>query len=93
MKFPKEVNKHCPKCNKHTVHTAKVASKGKARALAMGQRKHERKLTGYGGKVAGEKSVRKQGKRQKVMLTCKECKKKHELVVGSRTKKKIEIKA
>lgn len=92
MKVPKEIRTYCPTCKKHTVHTVKLASKGKARSLSFGTRKHERKLKGHGGKRAGEKSVKKQGKRQKIILSCSECKKSHERVLGTRTKKKIEIK-
>jgi large subunit ribosomal protein L44e len=93
MIYPKEVNAYCPSCRKHTLHKVRLASKGKARSLAVGNRKHERKLMGHGGKRAGEKSVKKQGKRQKVVLECDSCKKKQERVLGSRTKKKLELKA
>ncbi|MCX8175380.1 MAG: 50S ribosomal protein L44e [Candidatus Micrarchaeota archaeon] len=93
MKYPKELMAYCPNCNAHTEHKAKLASKGKARPLAVGNRKHERKLMGHGGKRAGEKSVKKQGKRQKVILECAQCRKKQERVIGSRTKKKLEFSA
>jgi len=93
MKYPKNVNTYCPKCRKVTKHKAKLASKGAPRTMAWGNLKHARKLKGYGGKVAGEKTVRKQGKRQKITLECSECKKKHERVIGGRTRKKLEIKA
>lgn len=93
MKYPKETRTYCPKCNSHQVHRVRLASKGRARTLAVGMRKHERSLLGHGGKRAGEKTVKKQGKRQKIMLECQKCKKKHERVIGTRTKKKLEIKA
>ena len=70
-----------------------MASKGRGRTLAEGNRKHKIKLKGHGGKRAGEKTVRKQGKRQKVTLECQECKKKQERVIGGRTKKKLELKS
>ncbi|MEM2948149.1 MAG: hypothetical protein QXY05_02105 [Candidatus Anstonellales archaeon] len=92
MKVPKEIRTYCPKCKKHTVHTVKIASKGRASSLSFGTRKHEKKLKGHGGKRAGEKTVKKQGKRQKIILSCPECKKSHEKVLGTRTKKKVEIK-
>ena len=92
LKYPKEVRTYCPLCRKHTLHKAKGVSRGRARANAIGNRRHERKLKGYGGKRAGEKTVKKQGKKQVVMLTCTECKKKHQRVVGSRTTKKVEFK-
>lgn len=93
MKYPKEVMAYCPNCRKHTLSKVKIASKGKARPMAMGNRKHARKLMGHGGKRAGEKTVKKQGKRQKIMLECSVCKKKQERVIGTRTKKKIEFNA
>ncbi|MCX8198298.1 MAG: 50S ribosomal protein L44e [Candidatus Micrarchaeota archaeon] len=91
MKYPKEIRTYCPVCKAHTEQKVKLASKGKARALAVGNRKHERKLRGHGGKRAGEKSVKKQGKRQKVVLECPACKKKQERVIGTRTKKRLEL--
>jgi large subunit ribosomal protein L44e len=91
VKFPKEVNAYCPNCRKHTKMKVKAASKGRARTTAIGNRKHERSLLGHGGKRAGEKSVKKQGKRQKLMLTCPECSKKTPRVLRGRTKKKVEI--
>ncbi|MFA5077044.1 MAG: 50S ribosomal protein L44e [Candidatus Micrarchaeia archaeon] len=93
MKYPKEVRTFCPNCNSHQTHKARLASKGRARSMAVGNRKHERSLHGHGGKRAGEKTVKKQGKRQKIILECQNCKKKQERVVGTRTKKKLEIKA
>jgi large subunit ribosomal protein L44e len=93
MKFPKEVNAYCPYCKVHQVHKAKAASKGRPRTLAIGNRAHNRQLMGHGSKRAGEKSVKKQGKRQKVILQCPKCNKKQERVVGARTTKKIEFKA
>jgi len=92
-KIKPEINAYCPFCRKHSKHKVRVASKGAARTMAIGSRKHNRKLYGYGGKVAGEKTVKKQGKRQKLMLECSVCKKKHERVFGTRTRNKVEIKA
>ena len=93
MKFPKEINAFCQKCNAHGPHKVRVESKGRARTLAVGNRGHERSLLGHGGKVAGEKTVKKQGKRQKIVLECQKCKKKQERIIGSRTTKKIELKS
>ncbi|MBI5158515.1 50S ribosomal protein L44e [Candidatus Micrarchaeota archaeon] len=92
MNFPKEIRVFCPKCNTHTVHKAKTASKGKSRGAAWGNLKHARKLKGHKGKVAGEKTVRKQGKRQVVILACEKCKKRQFRTIGTRTKKKLETK-
>ncbi|VVB56819.1 50S ribosomal protein L44e [uncultured archaeon] len=91
MKYPKEVRTYCPKCKSHTTHKVKLVSKGAARPMAIGTRKHERSLLGHGGKRAGEKTVKKQGKRQKIVMECTQCKKKHERVIGVRTRKKLEF--
>lgn len=93
MKFPKEVRTYCPFCRSREPHKVKVGSKGKARTLAEGNRAHNRSLLGHGGKRAGEKTVKKQGKRQKLVLECSKCKKKHEKVLAGRTTKKIELKS
>lgn len=91
MKFPKQVRTYCPHCKTHTIHKVKLVGKGRPRSLAWGTRKHERKLKGRGGKRAGKKSVKKQGKRQKINMECSQCKKKHERVIGTRTKKRLEV--
>lgn len=92
MIYPKETRTYCPYCNSHQSHKAKLRSRGKARTLAFGTRKHNKKLKGHGGKRAGEKTVKKQGKRQTVMLECQKCKKRHLKTITTRTKKKLEIK-
>lgn len=92
MKIPGQIRTYCKFCNAHKVHKVKNQSKSKARTLSRGTRKHEKKLKGFGGKRAGKVTVKKQGKRQVVILQCTECNKKQTKVLGSRTKKKIEIK-
>lgn len=92
MKFPKEINAYCPSCRVHAPHKAKAASKGRARSMAEGNRAHNRSLTGHGSKRAGEKTVKKQGKRQKLVLQCSKCTKKQERVLRGRTTKKVEFK-
>ncbi|MBI4360907.1 50S ribosomal protein L44e [Candidatus Micrarchaeota archaeon] len=93
MIVPKQTNAFCVKCQTHTAHKVKVStSKYKpGRTLAWGTRKHERKLAGYHGKVKGKANVRKQGIRNKLMLECSTCKKKHERVISGRMKKKAEV--
>ncbi len=93
MKMVKEINAYCPKCNKHTPHSVKLYSSKPASGLGMGARRRERKLKGYVGKVKGKATQIKVAKRQKVLLECKECHYIVERVVGTRTKKKLEIKA
>lgn len=91
MKFPKETRAYCPNCKSHQTQKVKLASKGRPRSMAAGNRSHERILMGHGGKRAGEKTVKKQGKKQKLVFECSSCKKKQERIVGGRTKKKIEL--
>ena len=74
------------------MHKAKNPKKGKARGLAWGTLRHERRTKGYVGKVKGQATVKKQGKRQKIILECTQCKKNVERVLGGgRTKKRVEI--
>lgn len=93
MKISKEINTYCPYCNTHTLHTAKLASKGRQRGLGKATRRHNRAIKGYIGSVELKIHPKKLGKRQKVVLECSVCKKGVERVIGNRTKKKLEIKA
>ena len=58
----------------------------------VGNRRRARKLSGYIGKVKGAATSKKTGKHQKALLECVECKYIVERVLGTRTKKKLEIK-
>ncbi|MDE1857097.1 MAG: 50S ribosomal protein L44e [Candidatus Micrarchaeota archaeon] len=93
MKIAKQITAYCPKCRKHTMHKVKVYSKGPTRGTDMGSRRRDRKLKGYTGKVKGQATVLKIAKRNKLMLECADCGYIVERVVGTRAKKKIEIKA
>ncbi len=89
MKFPKEVRRHCPKCKKHTAHTAAEAKRkgaGSARPLA----RYGKKRTGYGkgtgnlGRYGSKPAInkfkltgKKLSKNVDIRFTCKECKKSH----------------
>jgi len=74
MKFVKEMNTYCPKCNKHTPHGVSIYKAGKQRATAAGARRHEEDIHGYGGQKF-PKLVRtaKTTKKQVLRLKCKEC--------------------
>ena len=91
MKIAKEMNTFCPKCNKHTLHKVKMYSKKPAGGMKVGNRRHNRKLKGYIGKVKGPVTPKKVGKSQKILLECKECDYKVERVLGSRTRKRVEF--
>lgn len=92
MEIPKQIRTYCKYCKKYTIHTVKFPSKKAERTLAVGYRRHERKIKGYVGKVKGKVKVRKQGKRQVVVLECTVCHKKTQKpMITSRTKKKLEL--
>jgi ribosomal protein L44E len=69
-----------------------MVSKGPVRTLSKASRRHYRAIKGYVGSVEPKIHPKKLGKRQKVLLECKECKFVIEKRFGGRTKKKIEIK-
>jgi large subunit ribosomal protein L44e len=79
MKLPKETNRYCPKCRKHTAHkieTAKQKSREKARGLRGG--------TGNLGKrskpaVKSWKRKTKVTRRIALEYKCSECGKKHQI--------------
>jgi len=91
MKFPEEKKSYCPTCKKHSLCKVKEAKKGKTRTMARGQLRHIKKTKGYVSKIAGKTQIKKQSKHYKLILTCPNCKKKHEKVFSRRMKKKLEI--
>jgi len=94
MKLPEVMRTYCPHCNKHTEHDLRLGKKGKERTMTMGRRKYIEVKKGYGGPPrTPKKEVYKIGKRPLIILTCKECKKKHQRVYSARTKKTVEIKS
>ena len=90
MKIPQKVKAYCPYCRKHTEHKVSEAKSGKRRSTTAGQVRHVRKTKGYTSKIAGKAKHVKQSKKQKMMLKCAECGKKHEKIIR-RTKKKAEV--
>ncbi|MCL4373674.1 MAG: 50S ribosomal protein L44e [Candidatus Marsarchaeota archaeon] len=93
MEMPREITTYCPKCGKHTVHTVKMPSRSPQRTMSKATRRHNRAIKGYVGSVEPKPATKKTGKHQVVLLECKDCHYVVERVVGSRTKKKIELKA
>ena len=74
MIAPKSIRTYCPKCDTHTEHTVSVYKAGKRRALAKGERHHEREKSGYGGqKYPLQKKFAKTTKKQTLKLRCKVC--------------------
>ena len=74
LKVPATIRTYCPRCRKHTEHKVTLYKKGKDRALAIGARRHERELHGYGGqKYPIQRKKAKLTQKQTLKLTCKEC--------------------
>jgi len=74
MKAPKEITTYCPRCKSQQPHTVSIYKAGKRRALARGERQHERKKRGYGGqKYALQRKFAKTTKKQTLRLKCKTC--------------------
>ena len=74
LNVPKEVTTYCSKCKKHQVHSISLYKAGKRRALAKGERAHERKKRGYGGqKYPLQREFSKTTKKQTLKLKCKIC--------------------
>jgi len=74
LKFPKELNTYCPKCKHHTMHAVAVYKAGKARAMAWGSRRQERRKHGYGGQKFPElKRTAKTTKKSLLKLKCRDC--------------------
>lgn len=74
MKVPDSINTYCPKCNEHTEHSVTLYRKGKERGLAIGARRHERELHGYGGqKYPIQRNKAKTTDKKTLVLTCKKC--------------------
>ncbi|MHA1488785.1 MAG: 50S ribosomal protein L44e [Promethearchaeota archaeon] len=78
MKYPKTINRYCPKCRAHTLHNVSIYKKGKDSNMSQGKRRFEKKKTGYGSfpKEIFHKNA-KMNKRVTPLLECPECGKKH----------------
>ncbi|MEM1944994.1 MAG: 50S ribosomal protein L44e [Nitrososphaerota archaeon] len=74
MKVPAKVQTYCPKCNSHTEHTVSLYRKGKERKMALGARRHERELHGYGGqKYPIQRKKSKTTDKKTLVLKCGSC--------------------
>jgi large subunit ribosomal protein L44e len=74
VNVPKEVTTYCPKCKKHQIHSVSLYKAGKRRALAKGERHHDREKRGYGGqKYPLQREFAKTTKKQTLKLKCKAC--------------------
>ena len=73
VNIPKEINRFCPKCKKHTIQKISIYKAGKRRGTAAGERRHALRKKGYGGQKFPK--LAKPAKTTKI-FTCPECKKK-----------------
>jgi large subunit ribosomal protein L44e len=74
MKVPAKITSYCPRCNSHTEQTLALYKKGKERGLAIGARRHERELKGYGGqKYPIQRNKAKTTDKKTLILTCSKC--------------------
>lgn len=91
MEIRKEIMTYCPQCDKHTLHSVRLPTRGAQRSLSIATRRYDRMLKGYVGKVKGAKTVKKLSKRQVILLQCRECKYIVSRTMGGRSRKKIEV--
>lgn len=99
MKLPKQTNRLCPTCRKHTLHKVTIAKKrtrGTARPLSRGSMVRSQKRgwnVGNGNKGRYSKppkpkmTGKKQTKKTDIRYECTVCKKQHGQRKGKRTKK------
>lgn len=90
MKLPREMNTYCKKCREHTTHRVKNIHKGQETDLSQGNRRFNRRTSGYTAKIGEPVNPVKQSKKRRVMLECQECGNKQERNYP-RSRKKIEI--
>jgi len=77
LKLPAEKNTYCPTCGKHTTHiNEKVRSKPRGE-LSKGQRRHRRRLKGYGSQPKSMAKGTKPTQKHDLRYVCKECGKAH----------------
>ncbi len=99
MKIPKSVKRHCPYCNKHTVHKVTIAKrKGRSsthplsrgstpRIKKRGERRGAGNLGRYSKPTKPKMSGKKLAKKTDLRFQCEECKKISCQSHGVRTKK------
>jgi len=77
VNIPKEINRFCAKCNKHTTQKISIYKAGKRRGTAAGERRHALRKKGYGGqKFPKLAKPAKTTKKVTLIETCTICKKK-----------------
>ena len=74
LNVPKAVKTYCPKCKSHQLRSVNLYKAGKRRAVAKGERHHEREKKVYGiQKYPLQHEFAKTTKKQTLRLKCKVC--------------------
>lgn len=99
MKVPKQINRHCPTCNKHTPHKVIISkNRGRNQANPMstgstmrvrlrGQRRGVGNLGKYSKPPKPKMTGKKLSKKTDFRYQCSVCKKMHTQRAGKRSKK------
>lgn len=99
MKVPKQMNRHCPHCNKHTAHKViqgKSRGRNQTRPMSAGSKfkvrlRGERRGAGNLGKYSKPPKPKMVGKKltkkTDFRYQCSECKKMHVQATGIRAKR------
>lgn len=75
MKMPRNVNRYCPKCKKHTEQDVERVKKRKASEFKWGQRRFRKVTAGYRGFPRPKPEGReKPTKRILLRYVCRDCK-------------------
>ncbi|MHA2423189.1 MAG: 50S ribosomal protein L44e [Candidatus Thorarchaeota archaeon] len=74
MQIASQLNKYCPRCKSHTVHTLSIYKKGKESTMRQGVRRVERKKKGYGSFPKPiQKRFAKTTKKTLIKMKCADC--------------------
>jgi len=87
MEVPRNQNKFCRKCAKHTPHKLENVKKHKKRSMCIGERRFQKKMKGYGSFPKPMPSGKKPTQRQDLRYKCNTCNSAHTVTEAYRTKK------
>ena len=87
MLVPRNQNKFCPSCAKHTPHKLDFNKKHKKRKDSIGERRFQKKFKGYGSFPKPMPSGKKPTQRQDLRYKCGTCNKMHTVANAFRVKK------
>ncbi|MFP3220266.1 MAG: 50S ribosomal protein L44e [Candidatus Marsarchaeota archaeon] len=74
MEIPSTLMRYCPRCKTYTPHKVSIYKAGKRSPLKEGERRHARRLKGYGGsRKPIQKRFAKTTKKVALKLECTKC--------------------